>query len=761
MQETTPIFGEEDEVSCMSILENEFLLQYPMLTRQVDFFSSCQGPGQAFSDWVADLRKLGDEAGLASLTVDEIYMMRYFTGLTDMDLRKKFFKEIEPNLKKLNAIVKQHEIRKSNERSISNKSREMTRKISYDSNGGYKRENSQRKVCARCGYTGHSPDDCRHKNAICHNCQGKGHLSGACLEPKKKNEQKIKARLVLNGSSVPSEDISVRSNVEQSDEDDVESNRVLVRVCKTSKDSPRINVTVSGSGANFDFKACADTGTSRSIIGYDIAKVHGLRIYPAKERIFAANGERMNCEGRTPLGISFRGITTPVMALVSSNMSQDLLISMGDLKKMKVLPKEFPDLPAYVIRVTNGTIMSRKIDMAADEIRQEFLDVLSDALPETPMAGEPMTIHLVEDAKPTRCLTARSFPLHWKVPAEQALSQMIDRHILVREPGPTDWVSPGFFVPKGEPQQKKDLKEGMVVITFKDLRLVVDYTGLNRFVKRPVHPSPPTRDIINNIPSGTRFFCTLDCVQGYHQIELSEESSRLTTFIMPSGKYRFKRAPKGLNASSDEWCRRSDEAIQGLRGTLKIVDDVLVMAPTLSILVERVRGVLSRFRKFKITASLKKFQMGTEVKFAGHCISGEGVKPNPDTSKAISGFEPPSNLTELRSFLGLANQLANFVPDLAHMTDSLRRLLKKNVIFQWLPEHQSDFEKIKELLTSSAVVGFFDSTWQTELLTDASKTKGLGFALMQRHPETGRDKTNSMWQQVAYACRRKLCHRGA
>ena len=177
-----------------------------------------------------------------------------------------------------------------------------------------------------------------------------------------------------------------------------------------------------------------------------------------------------------------------------------------------------------------------------------------------------------------------------------------------------------------------------------------------------------------------------------------------------------------------------------LQGTLKIVDDVLVMAPTLSILVERVRGVLSRFRKFNITASLKKFQMGTEVTFAGHCISGEGVKPNPDTLKAISGFEPPSNLTELRSFLGLANQLANFVPDLAHMTDSLRRLLKKKVIFQWLPEHQSDFEKIKELLTSSAVVGFFDSTWRTELLTDASKTKGLGFALMQRHPETGETK---------------------
>ena len=123
-----------------------------------------------------------------------------------------------------------------------------------------------------------------------------------------------------------------------------------------------------------------------------------------------------------------------------------------------------------------------------------------------------------------------------------------------------------LFCAKRRSSAKKGSEGWMAwLCTFKDLRLVVDYTGLNRFVKRPVHPFPPTRDIINNIPAGTRFFCTLDCVQGYHQIELSEESSRLTTFIMPSGKYRFKIAPMGLNASSDEWCRRLDEAIQGLR----------------------------------------------------------------------------------------------------------------------------------------------------------------------------------------------------
>ena len=79
----------------------------------------------------------------------------------------------------------------------------------------------------------------------------------------------------------------------------------------------------------------------------------------------------------------------------------------------------------------------------------------------------------------------------------------------------------------------------MTVVTLKDLRLVVDYTGLNKYVQRPVHPFPSTKDIIQQLPSDGVYFATLDAVQGYHQIQLSEDSSKLTTFLLPSGRYRF------------------------------------------------------------------------------------------------------------------------------------------------------------------------------------------------------------------------------
>ena len=69
--------------------------------------------------------------------------------------------------------------------------------------------------------------------------------------------------------------------------------------------------------------------------------------------------------------------------------------------------------------------------------------------------------------------------------------------------------------------------------------------------------------------------------------------------------------------------------------------------------------------------------MGTELGFAGHIVSQNGIRPDDDKYKAIKEFPAPKNLKDLRSFLGLANQLEAFVPDLAHMPAGLRPLLKK------------------------------------------------------------------------------------
>ena len=120
------------------------------------------------------------------------------------------------------------------------------------------------------------------------------------------------------------------------------------------------------------------------------------------------------------------------------------------------------------------------------------------------------------------------------------------------------------------------------------------------------------------------------------------------------------------------------------------------------------------------------------MNFAGHIVSGDGVRPHPDRVKAIADFPVPKDVKDVRSFLGMANQLGRFLPDLAQASAELRTLLKKDRAFHWLPEHQASFEVTKGLLMSPALVKHFDKTLPTELLTDRSRLHGMGFALLQR-----------------------------
>jgi transposase InsO family protein len=149
-------------------------------------------------------------------------------------------------------------------------------------------------------------------------------------------------------------------------------------------------------------------------------------------------------------------------------------------------------------------------------------------------------------------------------------------------------------------------------------------------------------------------------------------------------------------------------------------------------LLKRLEEVLNRCRDHSIRLSLQKMEVGTSVKFAGHIISGNGIMPDPDKVEAIRAFKTPENVTDLRSFLGLANQLGHFLPDLAQATSHIRKLLRKEAAFLWLPEHEAEFQAAKKLLTGNMLVQQFDPSLKTELLTDASRLHGLGYCLIQR-----------------------------
>ena len=307
-------------------------------------------------------------------------------------------------------------------------------------------------------------------------------------------------------------------------------------------------------------------------------------------------------------------------------------------------------------------------------------------------------------------------PLRFQDKADSTVLKLLKSGVIIRVYGPEPWCVPAFFVPKGD---------GISV------RMVTDFTHINRFVIRPVHPFPfpSEHDIVQCIPAGTAFFAKMDAIHGYFQLALDEELSRLTIFLLPSGRYRYLRAPMGLSSSSDEWGRHSDTVLEGLPYARKIVDDILVWAENLPQLVDRVKIIAERCKRINIVLSRKKFEIGNEIAFAGLLIGSRGIKPDPKRKEALTKFPAPKEISGVRSFLGLANQLSGFVPDFAHMTVKLRELTSKKNAFLWGEDHQQEFERVKNLLTSEMVVTHFNPDLPVTVLTDASRLHGLGFAM--------------------------------
>ena len=125
---------------------------------------------------------------------------------------------------------------------------------------------------------------------------------------------------------------------------------------------------------------------------------------------------------------------------------------------------------------------------------------------------------------------------------------------------------------------------------------------------------------------------------------VEEESSYLTTFLLPRGRFRYLRGPMGLLPTGDEWCLRSDAVIEGDEHSQKIVDDIITEAEDYLQPWQRVKRVLTKCREMRITISVKRLGCGDRITFAGYSIGHDGIKPDPERTKAIRDFPIPKNV---------------------------------------------------------------------------------------------------------------------
>ena len=152
----------------------------------------------------------------------------------------------------------------------------------------------------------------------------------------------------------------------------------------------------------------------------------------------------------------------------------------------------------------------------------------------------------------------------------------------------------------------------------------------------------------------------------------------------------------------------------------KLVDYILMFGDSVEQLLDRVKAVFKRCKEHGITLSDTKYQVGNEVKFAGYVVSDEGTRQDPNKVATISQFPIPEDLTNLRSFLGLANQFSDFSPNLRHSIKPMKGLLSKKNAFVWNAAHTASMEAVKAIITCRQCLAHFNPKLKTTLLTDAS-----------------------------------------
>ena len=285
-------------------------------------------------------------------------------------------------------------------------------------------------------------------------------------------------------------------------------------------------------------------------------------------------------------------------------------------------------------------------------VSEEFPELTKPMSYDRPMKHD-VTHSIETSALPVSCRPRQLPPEMMKIAKEQ-FNYMLEKGIIEPNSGP--WSFPLHLVKR---------KVG-------PYRCVGDYRRLNNVTTKDSNPLPYLRDFANNL-YGMTIFSAIDLQSAYHQVPLDPESMEKTTVTTPFGAFKYRRMNFGLCNATQSFQCFINKVISGMENfCFAYVDDLLVASTDAEEHKSHFRMLFQRLADYGLIINAKKNQIGQDdLEFLGYRITKGGLRPLQSRVAAICSFPRPTNVTQLRSFLGMVNFYRRFI---SHISDSLRHL---------------------------------------------------------------------------------------
>lgn len=290
-----------------------------------------------------------------------------------------------------------------------------------------------------------------------------------------------------------------------------------------------------------------------------------------------------------------------------------------------------------------------------------------------------------------------------------------------------------------------------------ELRLCVDYRGLNAITTKNRYPLPLTGELLDRL-GGSIVFSKIDLRNAYHRIRIREGDEWKTAFRTRYGHFEYLVMPFGLTNAPATFQAYINRVLRGLVDVFCVVylDDILIFSKSEEEHYQHLELVIDRLRRAELYANPKKCEFfKSELEYLGFIVSKDGLRMDPKRVETISEWRdhPPKTYRDVQVFIGFCNFYRRFIYGFAGIARPLHQLLhgmkngkKPGLIAEnWQEPEQEAFERLIDAFISAPVLRHYDPDRKLRMETDASGTAYAG--ILSQKWEDG-------WHPIAYLSRK-------